>query len=619
MRRVLTVIATAVIGASSSGAGAAPDGPAPPASGSRSLEFRLTPTARAQIAIWIEKPDGTFMATVRLTQAVALHGIGNRPGASQMNSGFRWPYGRRVEALPVWAHRRAAAPGAAQFKQVIFQNRTSEGCASNANNCGTADSSAEPYFCLSFAASTTRKDALDAVSCASAFASDKGRYLTEADVAAQYAEPIESNGVGSLRPLELTSLYPPRRDGAGCGLNCIDHPDAVTFADHVRQVMGDIDAVTMATPPGEQPQSLMFTIPDSWSDSDYVAWIEVNTEGDHNASYDSGTYRTPELPAGAWDQWAIDYGYPYRGQPSVVYRVPFSIASNATYQTAVPAGYGSVDGFGPSGGALHPMDGTITDAPQMTATEGSGADRLRLISPADYRFQVNVSDPDLCRPHGAPAMPAALSVVDDTSDDMKHAHQWGILRFKVPASERPIAQYEVRYSNAAKAPIVAGQQATFDQALPALAAKIDSEALMVRTTDPVGTTVEAAFGGMEPLTRYSVAIRAVDSCNVPGPFAVAEVTTTQVHFTKLSGCFIATAAYGSAMQPEVETLRVARDALRAKSSLFAVAADLYYRAGPAAAAVIARSDSARALVRAALRPVVESARVANPLLAGTRR
>src|SRR6185369_15119861 len=80
----------------------------------RVIEFRFTPTARAQIALWLERPDGTFLKTVFLTQAVGLRGIGNRPGAAEMNSGFHWPYGRREGALPIWAHRRAAAPGALQ-------------------------------------------------------------------------------------------------------------------------------------------------------------------------------------------------------------------------------------------------------------------------------------------------------------------------------------------------------------------------------------------------------------------------------------------------------------------------------------------------------------------------
>ena len=58
------------------------------AAGERALVFHFAPTARAQIAIWIEKPDGTFLATVGLTQAVSVRGIGNRPGATQMNSGY---------------------------------------------------------------------------------------------------------------------------------------------------------------------------------------------------------------------------------------------------------------------------------------------------------------------------------------------------------------------------------------------------------------------------------------------------------------------------------------------------------------------------------------------------
>ena len=39
------------------------------AAGERAVVFHFSPTARAQIAIWIEKPDGTFLATVGLTQA----------------------------------------------------------------------------------------------------------------------------------------------------------------------------------------------------------------------------------------------------------------------------------------------------------------------------------------------------------------------------------------------------------------------------------------------------------------------------------------------------------------------------------------------------------------------
>ena len=118
----------------------------PPTLTARALAFHFTPTERAQIAIWIERPDGTFLRTVALTQAVSYRGIGNRPGAAQMNSGYHWPYGRREGVLPVWAHRRANAPDVpGQFPRVIFQNRP-EGYASR--TC--EDSTRDDYFCLAF-------------------------------------------------------------------------------------------------------------------------------------------------------------------------------------------------------------------------------------------------------------------------------------------------------------------------------------------------------------------------------------------------------------------------------------------------------------------------------------
>ena len=55
--------------------------------------------------------DGTFLSTVGADPGGERRGIGNRPGATQMNSGYHWPYGRREGVLPIWAHRRAAAPG----------------------------------------------------------------------------------------------------------------------------------------------------------------------------------------------------------------------------------------------------------------------------------------------------------------------------------------------------------------------------------------------------------------------------------------------------------------------------------------------------------------------------
>src|SRR5678815_1178715 len=87
--------------------------------------------------------------------------------------------------------------------------------------------------------------------------------------------------------------------------------------------MPELDAVTMATPAGDQPAAITFEIPAGWPDGDYFAYLEVNTEGDYNASYNETVYPTPMTSS--WDSWAITYGYPFRGQPSVVFRLPIQV------------------------------------------------------------------------------------------------------------------------------------------------------------------------------------------------------------------------------------------------------------------------------------------------------
>jgi hypothetical protein len=64
------------------------------------------------------------------------------------------------------------------------------------------------------------------------------------------------------------------------------------------------------------------------------------------------------------------------------------------------------------------------------------------------------------------------------------------------------------------------------------------------------------------------------------------------------------------MEPQVAALRSLRDTLRPRSGLVAAAVDLYYRSGPAAAAVIGRSDTARAMARRLLGPAAELAEAA---------
>jgi hypothetical protein len=94
----------------------------------------------------------------------------------------------------------------------------------------------------------------------------------------------------------------------------------------------------------------------------------------------------------------------------------------------------------------------------------------------------------------------------------------------------------------------------------------------------------------------------------------ARVITGKRPYTKLSGCVIATAAYGSELDPDVAILRRERDLAARRSGMVELTALLYARATPPLAQLVGRSDTARAAVRALLRPIMTANRAAGEAL-----
>jgi len=570
--------------------------------GSSVLEIGFQPTRRAQIAIWIETADGEFKQTVMLTDLVARLGIGNRPGASQMNSGYRWPYGRREGVLPIWGTRRANAPGAKQFRRVIFQNRFSEGRASRTSN----DHSTDKYYCLSFKPTASARDSLDAVSCASAtaFSSDKGRYITDYDITDGYAEPFEDpvTRLGEMAPLSLYSLYPPRRDAEFCsGPRCFDHPDMNNYRSDALDVMPELDAVTTATLSEDLPRRQLFTLPSEWPQGDYVLWLEINVEGDYNEFYNDQTFATPTTPVPTgedalpeWDSWAITFGYPYRGQPSVVYRVPFRVDAQGVTRssTATAAGAGSWDWRSPTFGELAALD-TITNDP--TNAPGSGADRLRADPEDGSRLRVTARGPEGCRMNRPPSSVSDIEVKPYA--DFRHRHEWARLSFGHADDDHQVHRYDVRLADS---PMV--DAASFiELGSPAKAATTFSQELVIPMEDPAGIAVD--FGGMAPATTYYIGVRAIDACNAPGEIQFIEFTTTEQQFTTVTPCFIATAAYGTPLASEIGVLRRMRDRFLATHAIGRAMIDVYYGVGPQLAAIISGHEWLRDGVRSALAPI----------------
>lgn len=486
-----------------------------------------------QIVAWVETLGGTFVETAYITARTGSFGIGNRPGRYDFNSGPNWPYGRRITTFPVWAHRHGL-----EWAEVVFQNFDDNNLSHPFN-----DSSRESLFCRPLQRS---EPSWDAFSCASQVFTDKGVLSTT-----------------------RTSLYPPRND---VEVSTPDDPIVDMF-----DLMNPFDAVSQATPPAGSLARLSWAVPETLPNGDYVMFVEVSREFDMNSTYNPTVYPSPTMIP-----W-LEYGEAYRGQPSVVYRVPFSIQADVTTTTLATdyIGYGDPDGLD---GDLRAPDNTIT-----TDTPGSGAARLQLVSVDGETFRIRLTS----RPQidfDPPGAPLAAEVVSATGNEAR-------LTFVAPGDDGEtgrVKKYEIRYR--------AGEAMTVDNfatATPVPGRVSPSDA---------GSTQTFSIPGLLPGTAYSVGIRAVDDCRNESELAIVNFETPERGVGEVDACFVATAAYGSSLAADVDMLRRFRDLMLKQTAFGELAVETYYTFGPALSGLIGESDLLRETARDALAPVVSRVR-----------
>jgi hypothetical protein len=524
------------------------------------VELHFQPVPNTQIAIWIVDANGSFAQDVFVTQATGTLGIGNRPGLWNYLSSWRFPYGPRPQVLPVWAHARGKTYPALRYFDDDTDHPNSLGWHENS-------SSPEPYFCRPLSAVENETISTDTMTCPSPamFQSDKGRF---------------DGG--------KTTVYPPRNDlvtfeDGG------DSPDVPMFA-----ALNDLDAVTAATPMGDEPELVTTMIPRALAESGpLTAYIEVSLEHDENGSWafdrETDHWVDPDLSG---------YGVEYLGQPSVVYRVEFDAMTKGITATDMYAGYGEWDG---STGELYPPDDGISIA------DGSGADRLRLMTLDDESFRFGVyshgpgsgddptggDDGGTCDQAELPEI-EAFAVEPSDFDRLR-------VSFTIPESTPDVELRDLRiYYRAGDMPLGEDNVGSAIQVVPRTS-QCSGE---VTPGVPMWCEIDQLFGNFD----YQVAMRFVDDCSNQSPLAADSATTPRQAFQTVEGaCFVATAAWGAPWTERVAALRYFRDLWLRKTGVGAALVAFYYANSPPLAKAIARRPWARAVSRQALAPFADLA------------
>jgi hypothetical protein len=135
-------------------------------------------------------------------------------------------------------------------------------------------------------------------------------------------------------------------------------------------------------------------------------------------------------------------------------------------------------------------------------------------------------------------------------------------------------------------------------------ATINESATEGTTSDGTGVgRYSSILSKLTPGTHYYVRAYGITSSNII-------YYGTQLEFETKDACFIATAAYGSFLDPHVQILRLFRDRYLLSHEPGRVFVRLYYHYSPQVAEFIAAQPALRLIVRVILLPIILSSYVA---------
>jgi hypothetical protein len=123
----------------------------------------------------------------------------------------------------------------------------------------------------------------------------------------------------------------------------------------------------------------------------------------------------------------------------------------------------------------------------------------------------------------------------------------------------------------------------------------------------VGNATNCAISGLQGGATYYLAVTAYDDSRNESGFSneiVYAASGSSPASSSGSGCFIATAAFGSPMAPEVALLRAFRDSWLLTNSPGRIFVEFYYWISPPIADFISRDENLKWITRMALTPLI---------------